>query len=70
VRRYDMSKFVYDWLVSSIRSFQHATKIASKCSITFGWCHYALAVSFLFVFVILFQLPFFVCSNFIGLFCV
>jgi hypothetical protein len=50
VRRYDLSKFVYDWLVSSIRSFQHATKIASKRSVTFGGCHYALAVSFLFVF--------------------
>jgi hypothetical protein len=46
--RYDMSKFVYDWLITSIRSFKLATKKLSKCTITFGGCHYALAMSVLF----------------------
>ncbi|KAM0906706.1 hypothetical protein ACQ4PT_016616 [Festuca glaucescens] len=43
-RRYDLSKFVYDWLVSSIRSFKQAIKKLSKRTITFGGCHYVLAV--------------------------
>ncbi|XP_051210925.1 uncharacterized protein [Lolium perenne] len=46
--RYDLSKFVYDWLITSIRSFKEATKKLSKRTITFGGCHYALAVSVLF----------------------
>lgn len=45
--RYDLSKFVYDWLITSIRSFKLATKKLSKRTITFGGCHYALAVSYL-----------------------
>ncbi|KAM0835865.1 hypothetical protein ACQ4PT_062672 [Festuca glaucescens] len=47
VRRYDLSKFVYDWLVSSIRSFKQAVKKLSKRTITFGGCHYVLAVAYL-----------------------
>ncbi|KAM0841188.1 hypothetical protein ACQ4PT_059170 [Festuca glaucescens] len=45
--RYDLSKFVYDWLITSIRSFKLATKKLSKRTITFGGCHYALDVSYL-----------------------
>ncbi|KAM0879621.1 hypothetical protein ACQ4PT_034124 [Festuca glaucescens] len=47
VRRYDLSKFVYDWLVSSTRSFKQEVKKKSKRTITFGGCHYVLAVSYL-----------------------
>jgi hypothetical protein len=55
IRRYDLSKFVYDWLVSSIRSFKQAVKKKSKCTITFGGCHYALAVSIFHFFCSLFS---------------
>jgi hypothetical protein len=46
--RYDLSKFVYEWLITSTRSFKETTKKLSKGTITFGGCHYALAVSVLF----------------------
>ncbi|KAE8788433.1 hypothetical protein D1007_37560 [Hordeum vulgare] len=40
-------RFVYEWLLSSIKKFKDATKVASKRSVTFGGCHYAFAVSYL-----------------------
>lgn len=47
VRSYDLSSFVYEWLLSSIKKFKDATKVASKRSVTFGGCHYAFAVAYL-----------------------
>ncbi|XP_044431930.1 uncharacterized protein [Triticum aestivum] len=47
VRNYDLSKFVYEWLLSSIKKFKDSTKVASKRSVTFGGCHYAFAVCYL-----------------------
>ncbi|XP_037487884.1 uncharacterized protein LOC119366279 [Triticum dicoccoides] len=44
---YDLSSFVYEWLLSSIKKFKDATKVASKRSVTFGGCHYAFAVAYL-----------------------
>ncbi|VAH04587.1 unnamed protein product [Triticum turgidum subsp. durum] len=61
VRSYDLSSFVYEWLLSSIKKFKDATKVASKRSVTFGGCHYAFAVSFLFSF-LLFMLSL-ICLN-------
>lgn len=47
VMKYDLSRFVYECLLSSIRKFKEATKVLSKRSVTFGGCHYAFAVSYL-----------------------
>uniref|UniRef100_A0A8R7V182 Uncharacterized protein n=1 Tax=Triticum urartu TaxID=4572 RepID=A0A8R7V182_TRIUA len=47
VRNYDLSKFVYEWLLSCIKKFKDSTKVASKRSVTFGGCHYAFAVCYL-----------------------
>ena len=55
MRNYDLSRFVYEWLLSCIKKFKDSTKVASKRSVTFGGCHYAFAVSV--VIVLLF--PFF-----------
>uniref|UniRef100_A0A453SN88 Uncharacterized protein n=1 Tax=Aegilops tauschii subsp. strangulata TaxID=200361 RepID=A0A453SN88_AEGTS len=44
---YDLSQFVYEWLLSSIKKFKDSTKVASKRSVTFGGCHSAFAVSYL-----------------------
>jgi hypothetical protein len=44
--KYDLSKFVYDWLVMSIKKFRKATKLAARRQITLGGNHYSLAVSF------------------------
>ncbi|XP_040246412.3 uncharacterized protein [Aegilops tauschii subsp. strangulata] len=49
VRNYDLSKFVYEWLLSCIKKFKDSTKVASKRSVTFGGCHYAFAVSLVIV---------------------
>jgi hypothetical protein len=43
--KYDLSKFVYDWLVISIKKFCKATKLATRQKITLGGNHYILAVS-------------------------
>lgn len=45
VMNYDLSRLVYECLLSSIKKFKDSTKVASKRSVTFGGCHYALAVS-------------------------
>ena len=45
VCNYDLSGYVYEWLLSSIKKFKDSTKVASKRSVTFGGCHYAFAVS-------------------------
>ena len=42
----DLPQFVYEWLLSSIKKFKDSTKVASKRSLMFSGCHYALAVSF------------------------
>ncbi|KAM3257753.1 hypothetical protein ACQJBY_049831 [Aegilops geniculata] len=47
VCKLDLSQFVYQWLLSSIKKFKDSTKVASKISVTFGGCHYAFAVSYL-----------------------
>ncbi|KAM3412389.1 hypothetical protein ACQJBY_003849 [Aegilops geniculata] len=44
VRNYDLSRFVYEWLLSCIKKFKDSTKVASKRSVTFGGCHYAFAL--------------------------
>lgn len=44
---YDLSRFVYEWLLSRIKKFKDTTKVASKRSVTFGGCHYAFDVSHL-----------------------
>ncbi|XBH76163.1 hypothetical protein VPH35_102853 [Triticum aestivum] len=44
---YDLSGYVYEWLLSSIKKFKNSTKVASKRSVTFGGCHYAFAVCYL-----------------------
>ncbi|KAE8808759.1 hypothetical protein D1007_14850 [Hordeum vulgare] len=47
VMSYDLSRFVYECLLTSIKKFKDSTKVASKRSVTFGGCHYAFAVSYL-----------------------
>ncbi|XP_044379925.1 uncharacterized protein [Triticum aestivum] len=44
---YDLSGYVYEWLLSSIKKFKNSTKVASKRSVTFGGCHYAFVVCYL-----------------------
>ncbi|XBI95705.1 hypothetical protein VPH35_032111 [Triticum aestivum] len=44
---YDLARFVYEWLLSSIKKFKDCTKVASKRSMTFDGCHYAFAVCYL-----------------------
>ncbi|KAM0849471.1 hypothetical protein ACQ4PT_053720 [Festuca glaucescens] len=43
--KYDLSKFVYDWLLMSIKKFRRATKNAARRQITLGGNHYSLAVA-------------------------
>uniref|UniRef100_A0A8R7QSR8 Uncharacterized protein n=1 Tax=Triticum urartu TaxID=4572 RepID=A0A8R7QSR8_TRIUA len=47
VRHYDLSRYVYEWLLSSIKKFKSSTKASSKRSVMFGGCHYAFAVCYL-----------------------
>ncbi|VAI50228.1 unnamed protein product [Triticum turgidum subsp. durum] len=47
VCNYDLSGYVYEWLLSSIKKFKNSTKVASKRSATSGGCHYAFAVCYL-----------------------
>ncbi|XP_044369764.1 uncharacterized protein [Triticum aestivum] len=47
VCNYDLSGYVYEWLLSSIKKFKNSTKVASKRSVTSGGCHYAFAVCYL-----------------------
>ncbi|XP_044425615.1 uncharacterized protein [Triticum aestivum] len=47
VCNYDLSGYVYEWLLSSIKKFKNSTKVASKRSMTSGGCHYAFAVCYL-----------------------
>ncbi|XP_037410116.1 uncharacterized protein LOC119272855 [Triticum dicoccoides] len=47
VRHYDLSRYVYEWLLSSIKKFKSSTKVSSKRSVMFGGCHYAFAVCYL-----------------------
>ncbi|KAI5013296.1 hypothetical protein ZWY2020_028250 [Hordeum vulgare] len=44
---YDLSRFVYGCLLTSIKKFKDSTKVASNRSVTFGGCYYAFAVSYL-----------------------
>ena len=59
VCNYDLSGYVYEWLLSSIKKFKNSTKVASKRSVTSGGCHYAFAVSL--VLVLYFYFKFFLC---------
>jgi hypothetical protein len=45
IMKYDLCKFVYDCLVSSIKKFRKAVKVSAKRQITLGGNHYILAVS-------------------------
>jgi len=45
--KYDLSKFVYEWLVMSTNKFHKATKLSSRRQITLGGNHYSLAVAYL-----------------------
>ena len=46
IMKHDLSKFVYEWLVMSIKKFRRATRLAARRQITLGGNHYSLAVSF------------------------
>uniref|UniRef100_A0ACD5WLC9 Uncharacterized protein n=1 Tax=Avena sativa TaxID=4498 RepID=A0ACD5WLC9_AVESA len=45
--RYNLSKYVYNWLINSIKKFQKCTKLAARRQITLGGNHYSLAVAYL-----------------------
>ncbi|XP_047050455.1 uncharacterized protein LOC124655635 [Lolium rigidum] len=47
IMKYDLCKFVYDWLVSSIKKFRKAVKVSAKRQITLGGNHYILVVAYL-----------------------
>ncbi|KAM0844628.1 hypothetical protein ACQ4PT_056912 [Festuca glaucescens] len=47
IMKYDLCKFVYDWLLSNIKKFRKATKFYAKRQITLGGNHYILAVAYL-----------------------
>lgn len=50
VKKYDWSKYVFDWLMNSLARFNNARKTNGKTSNTLGGCIYFLAVSLLLLF--------------------